>query len=117
MRNVGGDLRIFAGGEEVYRDVAFPLVELALSLSAWAESVRDTGGSFGYAPSEGPSGQMLFRILPGSGGWNVVTVQQELPGSTVFTLDRILEEVWRFVHELDRDVSEAHGFGVLELRS
>jgi len=114
--NVGGDLRIFAGSQEVYRDSAFPLVELALALTEWAERVRDTGGSFGFAPSAGPPGQILFRILAGSGGWNVVSIQQELPGSTVFDLDRVLDEVWRFVHELDREVREEHDFGVLELR-
>jgi hypothetical protein len=113
---VVGDLRIFAGSQEVYRDSAFPLVELALALTEWAEHVRDSGGSFGFAPSAGPPGHILFRILAGSGGWNVVSIQQELPGSMVFTLDRVLEEVWRFVHELDREVREEHGFGVLELR-
>jgi hypothetical protein len=116
VRHVVGDLRIFAGGEAIYRDVSFPLIELALALATWAESVRDSGGSFGFAPSQGLPGQILFRILPGSGGWNVVSIQQELPGPTVLTLDRVLEEVWHFVHEIDRDVREAHGFGVLELR-
>jgi len=49
---VVGDPRLEVSGRIVYREVQFPLVELAAALSRWLRLVGQTGESFGFTSEE-----------------------------------------------------------------
>ncbi len=115
LANLVGDLRLFVGGEVIYRDRDFPLAELAAQLESWTERVQVANESFAFGPLL-PGLPVLFRILHGQGGWSVTSVQQELPSAVVYDLAHVLEEVRSFICRLEKEVDERHGFSVLGLR-
>lgn len=115
VRDVVADFRLFVGSELIYRDVDFPVVELALALAGWAERVVHTGEPFSF-DSRPPLLQSLFSIRRGMQGWHLTSIQRELPSSAVFPLERVLESVREFMVELERRVLAECGFSVRGMR-
>jgi hypothetical protein len=115
LRHIVADFRVFAGTEVIYRDVDFPVLELALALAGWAEAAPVSGEEFSFE-SRLSALPGLIKILHGVQGWSVRSIQQELPSSVVFPLAQIVDVVEEFIAALDERVLEAHGCRVLALR-
>ena len=115
LLNVVADFRLFVGHNVIYRDVNFPVAELALALAAWAERVSNTGESFSF-DSRSSALRSLIQILRGAQGWSLTSIQEELPSPCVFPLEQILDAVQSFLGQVESRVDEAYGFSVLALR-
>ncbi len=109
------EFRLFVGGELLYRDVEFPVIELALALSDWAERVSHTGEPFAFG-GRSSTLRSLFEVRRGMQGWYLTSVQQDLPSSCVFQLEQVLEAARDFIVELERQVLAEHGFSPLGMR-
>ncbi len=106
------DFRIFAGGEIIYRDSDFPIVSLVDALSEWLARVETTQEAFVFdGATRGGSGTInavlpaLFRIMKGSQGWGLTSIQLDLASSAIFTLDQVIGAVTQLI---------AHVHAVLE---
>jgi hypothetical protein len=111
--NVVADFRLFVGGEVLYRDADFPVIELARALETWCEHAPDTGVGFAFESRSTVQRYALFRILHGARGWSFSSVQQELPSSVIFALDDVLAAVHEFVARVARSVQSAYGLTAL----
>jgi len=110
--NVVAQFRLFVGVEILYRDVDFPVVELALALRDWLEHVEWSRATFSF-DSRSSVLRGLFQIFPGVQGWHLTSIQQDLPSSSVFTLEQVETEVRRFIDAAEAAVFERFGFSLL----
>ncbi|WP_199435215.1 DUF7878 domain-containing protein [Qaidamihabitans albus] len=97
--NVEADLAVLDGDREIFAEVRFPVVELAVALRGW-KAQGDGRGAFvlesvsldGHELSE--DGTWWVRIVPVDGGWQVVNDAEELAGSVLSPdeIDRAIDE-------------------------
>lgn len=85
--------------QPLYREVEFPVIELAQALDSWLRSGMADRRGFDFEPMGGEPGALQFR--PAEAGW-IVDSSQRPPeaASQLITTEDLHTSVRRFLHEI-----------------
>ena len=114
LLGVVGDLSVEVCGRTLYREVEFPLVELAVDLSKWLQKVEKTNESFVFASMESEEPGLVWLRCEDE-RWRVGSVHQEYEEKRTFSLCEVASAARAYIDRLTDTLLQIHGIDIRDL--
>jgi hypothetical protein len=114
LLGVVGNLSVEVCGRTLYREVEFPLVELAVDLSRWLQEVDQTNESFVFRSMESEEAGLIW-IKRDDGLWGVGSVHQDHKDEHTFSLGEVASAVRVYIDGLTGTLLRGHGIDIRDL--
>jgi hypothetical protein len=95
-----GDIRVHVGGQVVYREVEFCLVEFAVALGNWFVVATDMGPDFIYTSIESETEGLIRFTRVGLGSWRVSAADQEQEALVLFATEELKNAAIAYIRDL-----------------
>lgn len=114
LLGVVGDLCVEVSGRTLYREVQFPLVELAVALNRWLKLVGQTGESFVFTSMEAEESGLVW-IKDDRGRWRIGSVHQEYEERQTFRLQEVKAVARAYIEQLTGELHRSYGIDISNL--
>lgn len=113
IANLEADITLEVEGSVIYEEVSFPVAELALALTRWAQSCSADRPDFEFdsMSAEEPG---LVWIRRTEGGWRFGSICQDRPETKVFPTEQVDEAIRKYIGDLKTQVGGTFGPGALQ---
>jgi hypothetical protein len=105
---------ICVGERELYREVMFPMVELAVALQRWLGQGLPLGEAFEFVSLESDDHGLVW-IQPSAHGWRVGSLHQEYPELKLWSTEEVADAVGVFVDGVERWLTSETGVNLASL--